>query len=66
VFAAHAVSRWIEDTTGSSIRKFVRTARPHCTIEIQAGPPRHHHRRPSARNLREALAKINNVCPGAH
>ena len=27
VFAALAVSRWIEDRTGWSIRKFVRTAR---------------------------------------
>ena len=38
VFAALAVSRWIEDTTGWSIKKFVRTARRYRTIEIQAGP----------------------------
>src|SRR5205814_9725684 len=37
VFAALAVSRWIETTTGWSIRKFVRTARRHRTIEIKAG-----------------------------
>ena len=37
VFAALAVSRWIETTTGWSIRKFVRTARRYRTIEIQAG-----------------------------
>jgi hypothetical protein len=36
VFAALAVSRWIEAQTGWSIRKFVRTARRHRTIEIQA------------------------------
>jgi hypothetical protein len=38
VFAALAVSRWIEETTGWSIRKFVRTARRYRSIEIQAGP----------------------------
>jgi hypothetical protein len=38
VFAALAVSRWIERQTGWSIRKFVRTARRYRTIEIQAGP----------------------------
>jgi Transposase DDE domain len=37
VFAALAVSRWIETTTGWSIKKFVRTARRYRTIEIQAG-----------------------------
>jgi hypothetical protein len=37
VFAALAVSRWIEDTTGWSIRKFVTTIRRYRTIQIQAG-----------------------------
>jgi transposase len=37
VFAALAVSRWIEDTTGWSIRKFVKTVRRYRTIQIQAG-----------------------------
>jgi hypothetical protein len=37
VFAALAVSRWIEDRTGWSIKKFVTTARRHRTIQIQAG-----------------------------
>ncbi len=37
VFAALAVSRWIEARTGWSIRKFVKTARRYRTIEIQAG-----------------------------
>ena len=37
VFAALAISRWIEDTTGWSIRKFVRTTRRYRTIQIQAG-----------------------------
>jgi hypothetical protein len=30
-------TRWIEDRTGWSIRRFVRTARRYRTIEIQAG-----------------------------
>ena len=37
VFAAMAVSRWIENTTGWSIRRFVKTARRYRTIDIQAG-----------------------------
>ncbi|MFB9728715.1 IS1634 family transposase [Haloechinothrix salitolerans] len=37
VFAALAISRWIEDRTGWSIKKFVRTARRYRTIKIQAG-----------------------------
>jgi hypothetical protein len=32
-----AVSRWIEAQAGWPIRKFVKTARSYCTIEIQAG-----------------------------
>lgn len=37
MFAALATSRWIEDRTGWSIKKFVRTARRYRTMEIQAG-----------------------------
>jgi hypothetical protein len=37
VFAALAISRWIEHQTGWSIRKFVKTARRYRTIQIQAG-----------------------------
>jgi hypothetical protein len=37
VFAALAVGRWVEDRTGWSIRKFVRTARRYRTIDIQVG-----------------------------
>jgi hypothetical protein len=36
VFAALAISRWIEAQTGWSIRQTVKTARRYCTIEIQA------------------------------
>ena len=38
VFAALAVSRWIEHQTRWSIRKFVKTARRYRTVQIQAGP----------------------------
>lgn len=37
VFAAMAVSRWIEDATGWSVRKFIKTVRRYRTIHIQAG-----------------------------
>ena len=37
VFAALAMSRWIENTTGWSIKRFVTTARRYRTIQIQAG-----------------------------
>ena len=37
VFAALAVSHWIEHQTGWSIKKFVRTARRYRTVKIQAG-----------------------------
>jgi hypothetical protein len=37
VLAALAISRWIEERTAWSIRKFVRTARRYRTIQIQAG-----------------------------
>jgi hypothetical protein len=37
VFAALAVSHWIEHTTGWSIKKFTKTMRRYRTVEIQAG-----------------------------
>ncbi|GEL96449.1 IS1634 family transposase [Cellulomonas composti] len=37
VFTAIAVGRWIEETTGWSLRKFVKTARRYRTIEITLG-----------------------------
>jgi hypothetical protein len=36
VFAALAISRWIETRTSWSVREFVRTARRYRIIEIQA------------------------------
>ena len=45
VFAALAVSRHLQDTTGTSINKLVRTLRPLRTVQIEVGghrspPPR--------------------------
>lgn len=37
VFAAMAISHWIEHQTGRSIKKFVRTARRYRTVQIKAG-----------------------------
>ena len=66
MFAALAVSRWIEARTGWSIKKFVRTARRYRTIEIQAGA----HTVTAADllpdDLREALANIDNSAGSAH
>jgi transposase len=37
VFAALAVSRWVEETTGWTIKKFVKTVRRYRTIDIELG-----------------------------
>jgi len=66
VFAALAVSHWIETTTGWSIKKFVRTARRYRTITIQAGPHTITAADPVPDDLSEALTKINNASRGAH
>jgi len=55
VFAALAVSLWIEAQTGWSIKKFVRTARRYRTIEIQAGPRTITATDPLPEDLRQAL-----------
>jgi hypothetical protein len=65
VFAALAVSRWIEDTTGWSIKKFVRTARRYRTVEIQAGNHVLTAADPCPADLHEALGRIHRD-PGAH
>jgi len=64
VFAAMATSRWIEDRTGWSIRKFVRTARRYRTIEIQAGTHTVTAADPLPDDLRQALTNIHSQ--GAH
>jgi hypothetical protein len=58
VFAALAVTRFIEDHTGWSIKKFARAARRYRTIQVQAG----HHtltaEDPLPPDLRDALDLI--------
>jgi hypothetical protein len=59
VFAAMAVSHWIERQTGWSIKKFVRTARRYRTVQIRAGRQILTAADPLPDDLAEALAKIN-------
>jgi hypothetical protein len=66
VLAALAVSRWIEATTGWSIRKFVRTARRYRTIQIQAGDHVITAADPLPGDLRDAISKITSTPRGAH
>jgi hypothetical protein len=58
VFAALAVTRFIENRTGWSIRKFVRTARRYRTIQIRAGQQILTAEDPLPPDLRDALALI--------
>jgi transposase len=66
VFAALAVSRWIEHQTGWSIRKFVRTARRYRTVQIQAGPHTITAADTLPGDLRQALETINHASRPAH
>jgi transposase len=59
VFAALAVSHWIEHQTGWSIRKFVRTARRCRTVQMRAGKQTLTAADPLPEDLREAIAKIS-------
>ena len=59
VFAAMAVSHWIEHQTGWTIKKFVRTARRYRTVQIRAGRQILTAADPLPDDLAEALAKIN-------
>jgi len=59
VFAALAVSRWIEAQTGWSIRKFVKTARRYREIKIQAGQHVLTAADPVPDGLRQALDAVN-------
>jgi hypothetical protein len=61
VFAALAVSHWIESQTGWSIKKFVRTARRYRTVTIQAGLQTLTAAEPPPPDLAEALAKIHGL-----
>jgi hypothetical protein len=57
VFAARAVSRWIEDRTGWSIKKLVRTARRYRTVHIGTGSQILTAEDPLPNDLRDALAR---------
>ena len=59
VFAALAITRLVEDRTGWSIKKFVRTARRYRTVQIRAGQQILTAADPLPRDLRDALALIN-------
>ena len=59
VFAALAVSHYIETQTGWSIKKFVRTARRYRTVQIKAGRQTLTAADPLPDDLRDALATIN-------
>jgi hypothetical protein len=59
VFAALAVSHWIETTTGWSIKKFIRTVRRYRSIEIQAGAHTITAEDPLPDDLRDILTKIH-------
>jgi Transposase DDE domain len=59
VFAALAVSRWIEHQAGWTIRKFVKTAHRYKTIQIQAGPHTITAADPLPDDLRQAIDHIH-------
>lgn len=59
VFAAMAVSHWIEHQTGWSIKQFVRTARRYRTIRIKAGRQTLTAADPLPDDLRDAIAKLD-------
>jgi hypothetical protein len=61
VFAALAVTRWIEDQTGWSIKKFIRTARRYRNIQIQAGEHIITAEDPLPKELAQALDKVKRV-----
>ena len=58
VFAALAVTRFIEDRTGWSIKRFVRTARRYRTIQIRAAQHTLTAEDPLPPDLRDTLALI--------
>jgi hypothetical protein len=66
VFAALAVSRWIEDRSGWSIKNFVRTARRYRTIQIQAGAHTLTAADPLPADLHRALAAIHYRAGSTH
>jgi len=65
VFAALAVSRWIERHSAWSIRRFVKTARRYRTVQIQAGPHTITAADPIPNDLRQAIDHLRGRT-GAH
>jgi transposase len=65
VFAAMAVSHWIEHQTGWGIKKFVRAARRYRTVQIKAGRQTLTAADPLPDDLHQALAAIHSP-DGAH
>ena len=69
VFAALAVSHWIEHQTGWSIKKFVRTTRRYRTVQIRAGqhrsspPPTHYPTTSATRSPKSASQRCALNCP---
>jgi len=61
VFAALAVSRWIEETTGWSIRRFVKTARRYQNVQIQVGDHVITADRPLPHDLQDAIDRIHDA-----
>jgi hypothetical protein len=61
VFAALAVTRLLEETTGWSIRRFVRTARRYRTVQIRAGAQLLTAQDAVPDDLNDALTNINRL-----
>ncbi|MDQ2790758.1 MAG: IS1634 family transposase, partial [Actinomycetota bacterium] len=66
VFAALAISKFIEVETGWSIKKFVKTARRYRTIQIQAGEHTITAADPLPDDLAEALNALKAASGHAH
>ena len=66
MFAALAVSKFIEAETSWSIKKFVRTARRYRTIEIQSGKHTITAADPLPEDLAEALHTLRGASGSAH
>jgi Transposase DDE domain len=64
VFVALAVGRWIEETTGWSIKKFIKTVRRYRTIQIQAGEHTITAADPLPADVHAVLEAINNRVRG--
>ena len=64
VFAALAVGRYVEERTGWSIRRYVRTARRYRTVQIRAGQQLITAADPLPADLHDALTKIHQAGRG--